>query len=356
MSVSWGILSTARINDWVLAATESSPGVSFVAVGGRDAERTRTWAAERGVERSYGSYEDLLADPELDAVYISLPNSLHVEWSIAALEAGKHVLCEKPLSRDPAQVARAAAVADREGLVLAEAFMYRYHPQTSLVRSLIATGAIGKLRHVNATMSFQLLDRTGDPRLSPALEGGSLMDTGCYCISAMRMFAGEPESVYGEYVRDGDGVDLRAMGLLRFGGEVTGQFDTAMTLPRRDRLELVGEAGSILVEDPWHCRLPAVEVRRPRSDTYEPPAPREGSESIDIDPVGISGANGSLLDAYRFEVEAVSAAVAEDRQPEFAARDAIAQAAALAAFDQSANSGRPVKPSTGPGGQEEAQP
>ena len=154
MSVRFGILSTARINELVLAGARESELVEVTAVASRDQARAEEYAREHGIPRAHGSYEELLADPELDAVYISLPSSLHVEWSIKALEAGKHVLCEKPLSRRPDDVERAFDVANRTGLLLTEAFMYRHNAQTARLQELVAGGAIGQLRAVRAAFSF----------------------------------------------------------------------------------------------------------------------------------------------------------------------------------------------------------
>ena len=170
-AVRWGFLSTANINDKLLPGAEASPDVDVVAVASRDAGRAEAYARERGIERAYGSYDELLADPEVEAVYISLPNSMHVEWSIRALEAGKHVLCEKPLSRHPEDVERAFDAAEKAGRILMEAFMYRHNPQTKRLVELVESGAIGRLRLVRAAFSFPL-DDASNVRLNAELEGG----------------------------------------------------------------------------------------------------------------------------------------------------------------------------------------
>jgi predicted dehydrogenase len=195
-TVRWGLLSTARINRLVLAGARESDRVDVVAVASRDRARAEEYARENGIERAYESYEALLADPDVEAVYISLPNSLHVEWSIRALQAGKHVLCEKPLSRRRAEVEEAFDVAERAGLALMEAFMYRHNPQTARLKELVEQGAIGRLRLIRATFSFPLTDAE-NIRLDPALDGGGLMDVGCYCVSGSRLLAGEPREVFG---------------------------------------------------------------------------------------------------------------------------------------------------------------
>src|SRR5436190_11712739 len=168
-----GILPTARINRAVLTGARLSERVEVVAVASRDSARAEAYAHEHDIERAHGSYEALLEDPGVDAVYISLPNSLHVPWSIRALEAGKHVLCEKPLDRRPEEVERAFDAAGRAGRILTEAFMYRHHPQTKRLAELVASGAIGALRLVRSSFSFTVADEA-NVRLSAELDGGSL--------------------------------------------------------------------------------------------------------------------------------------------------------------------------------------
>ena len=178
MTLRLGILSTAHINRLVIAGARESDRVEVTAVGSRDLSRAEAYAREWGIERAYGSYDELLADPDVDAVYNPLPNSMHVEWSIRALEAGKHVLCEKPLSRRPDDVERAFDVADREGRILTEAFMYRHNPQTARLKELVDGGTIGDLRVVRAAFSFTITD-DANIRLAADLDGGALMDVGC---------------------------------------------------------------------------------------------------------------------------------------------------------------------------------
>src|SRR5262245_43995156 len=178
-----GILSTARINRLVIPGARAADGVELVAVASRDRARAEEYAREWQIPRFHGSYEALLEDPGVDAVYISLPNGLHVEWSIRALEAGKNVLCEKPLDRRPAEVERAFDAADRSGRILMEAFMYRHHPQTRRLVELVQEGAIGELQLIRSAFSFTITNPDTNVRTQPALDGGSLMDVGCYCVS-----------------------------------------------------------------------------------------------------------------------------------------------------------------------------
>jgi xylose dehydrogenase (NAD/NADP) len=319
MSLRWGLLSTARINDKLL----ESGGAAFVAVASRDAGRAAEYARETGLARAHGSYEDLLADPEVDAIYNSLPNALHVPWSIRALEAGKHVLCEKPMSRHPADVERAFDVAEREGLVLAEAFMWRHHPQLAKARELIAAGAIGTPLLLRAVFSYPT-PAADNVRMQRELDGGGLMDVGCYCISGCRALAGaEPERVYGEQVLGGDGIDVGFAATLRFPGDVLATLDCGMSFAERDELEAIGTEGSLFLDDPWHGRQAMIEYRR-------------DGQVERIDP---GAANSYALELADFE-----AAVAGERSPLLGRDDALGQARTIAALYRSAEEAAPVAP------------
>src|ERR1700704_4690797 len=216
-AVNWGILSTANINRKVIPGAHESPKVKLLAVASRDKERAEEYARNWEIERAYGSYDELLADPDIEAVYISLPNNMHCEWSIRSVEAGKHVLCEKPMSRHEDEVAAAFDAAERAGKLLSEAFMYRHNPQTKRLGELVADGTIGELRLVRAVFSYSLYDQE-NIRLRTDADGGALMDVGCYCVSGSRLLAGEPETVYGEAWFGPSGTDWVFGGTLRFGG------------------------------------------------------------------------------------------------------------------------------------------
>src|SRR5918999_3759212 len=237
--VRWGLLSTARINQAVLEPARQTDRADVIAVASRDDRRAQAYAREHGVERAYGSYEALLGDPDVEAVYISLPNSLHVDWSIRALEAGKHVLGEKPFSRRPEEVERAFAAADSAGRLLMEAFMYRHHDQSRKLKDAVDAGSIGELRQLRSSFSFTLSDLT-DVRLSAELDGGALMDLGCYCISGCRLLGGEPELVVGRQLLGPTGVDVRFSALLEFGDDVSAEFHCAFDLPDGAGLEASG--------------------------------------------------------------------------------------------------------------------
>jgi D-xylose 1-dehydrogenase (NADP+, D-xylono-1,5-lactone-forming) len=316
-----GLLSTARINSEILAGASTADGVDVVAVASRDGARAGAYALEHGLARAHGSYEALLDDAEVDAIYVPLPNGLHHEWTMRALRAGKHVLCEKPYSRHPGEVEEAFGLAEKSGLVLMEAFMYRHHPQIGVVADLVANGVLGRLRAIRATFTFRL-ERADDPRLLPELDGGSLMDVGCYCVSGSRLLAGEPVSVHGEAVQGKTGVDLAFHGTLRFEDDVVAQFDSSFTLPRFQRLEALGDGGSLLVEAPW------------RPDFGGDVLVRRGAETTRVE---IPGA-----DMFRLELENLAAAIAGEATPLLGRADALGQARALDALYRSAAEGRAV--------------
>ena len=314
--VRWGLLSTARINEAILEGSRQSPRTEIVAVASRDQGRADSYASERGLERAYGSYEALLAADDVDVVYNSLPNSMHVEWSVRALEAGKHVLCEKPMDRRVKAVERAFDTAEREGRLLMEAFMYRHHPQTQKAAELVRDGAIGELRQLRSRFSWTLEDAT-DVRLFPELDGGALMDLGCYCISMQRLLAGEPELVFGRERTGGAGVDMGFTALLQFSARCFGEFQCGFDLPEASGLEAIGSDGTLVVRDPIRCRDPHVEVN---------------GERIDVEDV----------DRYYLQVENFSAAVRGEAEPLLGRADALGQVRAIEALYGSAASGAAV--------------
>ena len=320
MTMRLGILSTAHINRLVMPPAHASEKVQLVAVASRDLARAEEYARKWEIPRAYGSYEALLDDADVDAVYISLPNTMHCDWSVKAVEAGKHVLCEKPLSRHPKDVERAFDAAETAGRLLTEAFMYRHNPQTARLLQLVDEGTIGEPRVIRAAFSYTLYDPE-NIRLRTDVEGGSLMDVGCYCVNGSRLLGGEPTAVYGQAYIGPTGTDWVFTGVLTFPGDVFATFDCGTCLPERDELEVVGSGGSLFLDDPWHCRTPVIEVRR------------DGKvDRIELDPV----------DSYRLELENLSDAIAGEAPLLLGREDAVGQARALEALHRSAESGMRV--------------
>ncbi len=313
--VRWGILGTGDINRKLLRGARLSDELEVVAVASRTPERAAAHAREHEIPRSFGSYEAMLDDPGIDAVYISVPNSLHHPWTMAALAAGKHVLCEKPYTRRPAEVIEAFDAADRAGLVLSEAFMWRHTRQTQRVLDLLPE--IGTLQTIRATFSF-VLENPDNIRLREDLDGGSLMDVGCYCISGSRLLAGEePASVFAYQEVGPSGVDVRLSGLLRFPSGVVAEFTSAFTTDHQG-LEAIGSAGSIRLPDPWH-NVEGVLFLNDEEIRLEPGNP------------------------YQDELENVSAAIRGDADARLGRADALGQARTIAALYDSAAKGAEVR-------------
>lgn len=246
----WGLLSTANINRRVIPAIHATKRAELVAVASRDLDRAQAYAAEWGIPRVHGSYQALLDDPEIDVVYISLPNSLHAPWTVQAAQAGKHVLCEKPLAISVEECDQIMAAAESAGVVVAEAVMYLYHPLLHKARQLVREGAVGQLTLVRGSFSF-LLDRLADVRWKPELGGGSLWDVGSYPVSFARWIAGDPGQVFGWQTLSNSGVDATFAGLLRCKDGVLGIFDCGFRQQFRTQAEIVGMEGALIVERPY---------------------------------------------------------------------------------------------------------
>jgi predicted dehydrogenase len=319
----WGILGTAKINESTIPPLRRSKRNQLLAVASRDAGRASNYAQARSIPRSYGSYDALLADPEIDVVYISLPNSLHAEWTIRAARAGKHVLCEKPLATSLADVDAISAAARENSVVVAEAFMYRHHPQTLKVQELVASGALGKIWLVRGSFSFRIA-RAGDVRLSTELEGGSLWDVGCYPVSYARTVLGaEPEEAYAWQVVGSSGVDVAFAGMLRFAQGAAAQFDSGFVPAFRAAFEVVGDERSLTVPMPYK---PIKEERL---------ILKRGSEKEII--------RLPAFDLYSGEIEDMADAVLHGKPPRISLADSRGNAAAILALYESARAGKPIR-------------
>ena len=308
-----GLLSTANHNRRLLATRHKGAPYELPVVGSRDRGRAEAYAREWGIGRAHGSYEELLADPGLDAVFVALPSTLHHEWTMRALRAGKHVLCEKPFSRRPEQVEEAWDEAARRGLVLMEAYMWRHSPQTALLVELLPR--VGALQTIASTFTFGLT-RDDDIRLVRELGGGSLLDLGCYCVSAARLLAGrEPDRVLAEQVLGRGGVDEVFAGTLRF-GEVLATFQCGFR-GEHSSLVAIGADGELTAPDPWHAARARVSLN--------------GKEH-----------RAERANSYRRELENFAAAIRGEAEPLLGRADALGQARTLDALIRSAESGAAV--------------
>ncbi|MBX3084934.1 MAG: Gfo/Idh/MocA family oxidoreductase [Anaerolineae bacterium] len=320
--IRWGILSTARIgeNAVIPAIHQSRNGVA-AAVGSRDIEKGKAFAARNNIPKVYGSYEELIADPDIDAIYNPLPNGLHGEWSIKAAQGGKHVLCEKPLANNAAEAQHMADEFKQHGVLLAEAFMYRFHPQTEKVKQMVDSGAVGKIHLIQAAFSFSIEDE-GDVRLSKELVGGALMDVGCYCLNVTRYMLGE-EPIEVKAIADfGEktGVDERLVAIMAFPSGALAHFDCSLRTHFTQTYEIRGSHGRILVEKGYAPFRPD-----PAADVIirywnsQPGVEKHAYEEIKVD----------KPDQYTLMAEDFADAILNKRPPRFPIEDSIAQMRAI---------------------------
>jgi predicted dehydrogenase len=255
----WGILGVAHINQRLLPAFRRSAHADLIAIASRSKEKAEAAARADGIARAYGSYEELLADPDIDIVYNPLPNTLHAEWTRRAADRGKHILCEKPLTPTAAEAAELVAYCARRRVQLLDGFMWPHHPRTQRIRSFIDQGGIGAVRHVQGAFTFPLPMDPGNIRLRPELAGGSLLDVGCYPIYGIRWaFGGDLPVMVFATASYQHGVDVEMSGLLTFANGRTAGFDCGFTRPLRGWLEITGTEGVIDIPEMW---LPAPQAR-----------------------------------------------------------------------------------------------
>src|SRR6476659_574733 len=317
-----GALGAARIAPAaIVRPARQVPEVEVVAVAARDRDRAEKFAEKHGIPRVFDDYASLIADPEIDAIYNPLPNGLHAEWTIRAAQAGKHVLCEKPLALSLDEVDRIAESAAANEAVVAEAFMYRHHPQTVLLKELLDRGTIGDVLVIRGAFTFTLT-RPGDVRLDTALGGGSLWDVGCYPVSMARYLAGrEPVRVVGWQRSAPSGIDDVFVGMLDFGGTLA-QFDCGFAAPLRTDVEVVGTTGAISVPVPF------------KPGENEQLIISRGSER-EVVPV-----EGQAL--YEGEVEDMANAILHGTMPRVSLADSRGNTATLLALYESARTGQPI--------------
>ncbi len=319
----WGLLSTARINRAVIPPIRGSQRSELHAVASRDIVKAKDYAKEWHIPHAYGTYEELLAREDIDAIYNPLPNHLHAEWSIRAAEAGKHVLCEKPLALTLDEVDQMAAAAKQHHVVIAEAFMYKHHPQTLKVLDLIEQETIGDLLLIKGAFTFNL-DRPDDVRWVPEWGGGSIWDVGCYPISFSRLAANaEPVEVFGWQVTGARGVDVVFSGQMRFASGLLAQFDCGFRAPYRTAMEIVGTTGSIELDSPFKPAAGEwIKIKR--------------GDSVEL-------LRAPDFELYRGEIEDMERAVLDGQSTRVSLANSRANVATIVALLQSAKTGQPVK-------------
>jgi predicted dehydrogenase len=324
--VKWGILGTGNIARQYAAGLRSARHCVVSAVGSRTKEAAAEFAKTFHVENVHGSYEALIADPEVDAVYISMPNSLHCQWTLAALNAGKHVLCEKPLAMNAAEAQQMFAAAEKSGKLLMEAFMYRTHPQTLAVMDCVKRGGIGKLKMIRTSFCYRTTRIDGNVRFVRELGGGTLMDIGCYCISFSRLFAGaEPTAIHAVAKMHPTGVDEMVVGTLQFPDDILATFEAGMGLQADNTAYICGEEGYIEIPTPW--KPPAHQAKfiitrgiQPRMDR---PAGSPGSSSAPPLPLRDVRYVDAGVELYAVEADDFSQSIQEGRPARVTPADSI---------------------------------
>ncbi|WP_418039368.1 Gfo/Idh/MocA family protein [Paenibacillus xylanilyticus] len=318
----WGILGSASIaKGSVIPGLQQSELNEVAAIASRDEEKAKQTADQLGIPQAYASYEALLEDDSIDAVYIPLPNHLHREWTIRAAEAGKHILCEKPLALTEQEAREMAQACDDAGVLLAEAFMYRHHPRYDQIRDVIASGEIGEIRSIHSTFSFNNSGSAGNVRFKREWGGGALYDIGCYSISAARLLLGQEPSavtVIGMFSPEHDHVDMMASGLLEFNDHVGVTFDSSMWAAFRNTLEVLGSDGII--------EVPSAFISKPdRSSNFYVTA---GGERREVEVPQVNH--------YSLQGDDMARAVLQGKNMRFASSDAVANMKVLEACLRSA--------------------
>ena len=299
-------------------------------MAGRDPARAAAFAERHGGVATHASFEALIDDPGIEVVYIALPNSLHAEWTVRALDAGKHVLCEKPLAMTVEEVDAIIAASERSGRIAAEAFMYLHHPQTLKALELARSGVLGTIRVVSAAFSF-LLTYPNDPRVDPEVGGGSLWDVGCYPVSISRRIAGEEPADVAAFARfDERGVDRTFVGQLRFPSGLLAHFESGFEAPDRQRYEIVGSEATLVVHSPF---LPWPDGPAPRISLL-----RDGrEEAVEVE----------SIDDYRAEVDDLQAAILDGTPPRVDLVFSRGGIATLVALDRAARAADPILAAAG---------
>jgi predicted dehydrogenase len=319
--IRWGILSTANIGikRFIPGVQKSHNGI-VAAIGGRDLAKTRGVAEQLGIPKAYGSYAELLADPDIDAIYNPLPNAMHAEWTLKAAAAGKPTLCEKPLAIDVREAQHMIEGCRERGVLLMEAFMYRFHPQHARVRELIDDGAIGNVRFVRSAFTFMLEPfNPANVRLQRDLAGGALMDVGCYCVNAARMLFGEePHWASAQWdFRAEFGVEVSLAGMLGFGEGRTAIFDCGFRAAGSGSYSVAGTSGQI---DVLSSFVPNPDETLIRIDSRD----------------GVREERIAGVDQYQLEAEEFADALLDNRPLRIPPDDAVHTLRAIAALHRSA--------------------
>ena len=338
--VRWGLLSTARINERLIPCFQQSARNELIAVASRSQAVADRYAEQHEIPRAYGSYEAMLKDSAIDAIYLSLPNALHVEWGVRCAEAGKHVLCEKPLALSVEEVDQLAEAAKRHKVIIQEATMMRFHPQTTYIRDLVAQGTIGQVRMARGLFAFTL-ERPRDIRLDSALGGGSVWDLGSYCVSFSRtVLQAEPVEVFGTQTEGDAGVDLSFSGHLLFSTGAFFHFYSSFAAFTQIEADILGTEGRVVLDMPWVNRVnQSATVQVIRKDGTN----NQSTFSDDLNNQKIEKQIYENVNAYQDEVESMASSLLDGTPPVISLSDSRANIAVVTALYRSAREGQIVK-------------
>jgi D-xylose 1-dehydrogenase (NADP+, D-xylono-1,5-lactone-forming) len=316
----WGLMSTARISSDVIPGLQRSAKNQLAAVASRNRAAAEEFALNNGIERAFESYDEMLNDPTIDCVYIPLPNHLHAHWTRRAILAGKHVLCEKPFVFDPSEAHDLFTLAGTHGVHLAEAFMYRHHPKTHVLKQVVESGELGDIHTIRSWFSYAAEDTSGDIRFQPGMDGGALRDVGSYPVSMSNyLLDSEPESVSAHQVCDANGIDERFYGLLRYRDHVVATFDCSMRSQLGYGVTVIGSTGSATLASPWYSHIPPDNLEVSTAD---------GTRQLTPD---------GLENAYFLETENFADVVANKAEPEVTAAETVRTMRTLARLHDAAS-------------------
>ena len=339
----WGLLSTARINERLIPAIRASGQSTLLAVASRSKERAQAYAKQWNIPHTYGTYEQMLADPAINVIYLSLPNHLHAEWTIKCAEAGKHVLCEKPITITTEEVTRMAQAAEKNGVIIQEAAMTRFHPQTQYLRELVAKRVIGDIRLIRGVFAFTL-ENPADIRLDTNMGGGSLWDLGSYCVSFARtVLQTEPIEVSAYQVSGDTGVDMSFSAQMQFPTGSLVQFFSSFQSFAHVEADFLGTEGRIYADIPWANHIGAsANVQVTRSGNAE----ETSTFSDSMEGYMTDTKTYENMNAYQCEIDSMVESVLNGTEPVISLADSWKNVATIVALHESARTGKPVCPPT----------